>query len=96
MKRSEVLIQKIAKTFNISEETAADIYKIVNEFDWKVFCSYMADDRDHPEERTEARHELIAKRNNYSEDFRETFDEIETFIHNQEDYNIHKMDEEVE
>ncbi len=96
MKRSEVLIQKIAKTFNISEATAADIYKIVNDFDWKVFCSYMADDRDHPEERTEARHELIAKRNNYSENFRETFDEIETFIHNWEEYNIHKMDEEVE
>ena len=50
MKRSEVLIQKITKTFNISEATAADIYKIVNDFDWKVFCSYMADDRDHPEE----------------------------------------------
>lgn len=96
MKRSEVLIQKIAKTFNISEATAADIYKIVNDFDWKVFCSYMADDRDHPEERTEARQELIAKRNNYSENFRETFDEIETFIHNWEEYNIHKMDEEVE
>lgn len=95
MKRSEVLIQKIAKTFNISEATAADIYKIVNTFDWKVFCSYMADDRDHPEERTEARHELLAKRDNYSESFRETFDEIETFIHNWEDYNIHKMDEEV-
>ena len=95
MKRSEVLIQKIAKTFNISEATAADIYKIVNDFDWKVFCSYMAD-YDHPEERTEARHELLAKRNNYSESFRETFDEIETFIHNWEDYNIHKMNEEVE
>jgi hypothetical protein len=53
-------------------------------------------DYDHPEERTEARHELIAKRNNYPEDFRETFDEIETFIHNWEEYNIHKMNEEVE
>lgn len=95
MKRREVLIQKIAKTFNISEETAADIYKIVNEFDWKVFCSYMGD-YDHPEERTEARQELLAKRNNYSESFRETFDEIETFIHNWEEYNIHKMNEEVE
>lgn len=95
MKRSEALIQKVAKTFNISEAVAADIYKIVNEFDWKVFCSYMAD-YDHPEERTAARHELLAKRNNFPEDFREIFDEIEIFIHNLEEYNIHKMNEEVE
>lgn len=95
MKRSEALIQKVAKTFNISEAVAADIYKIVNDFDWKVFCSYMAD-YDHPEERTTARHELLEKRNNFPEDFRETFDEIETFIHNLEEYNIHKMNEEVE
>lgn len=96
MKRSEVLIQKIAKTFNISEATAADIYKIVNTFDWKVFCSYMAD-YDHPEERVKAKKVLDEKRSHYSEEFQKIFDKIQTFM--KEDwrvYNIHEMLKEVE
>ena len=54
MKKYEVYIKKLAKEFNISEATATEVYKIINEYDWAVYISYMAD-YDHPEERVKAK-----------------------------------------
>lgn len=96
MKKYEVYIKKLAKEFNISEATATEVYKIINEYDWAVYISYMAD-YDHPEERVKAKKVLDEKRSHYSEEFQKTFDKIQTFM--KEDwkvYNIHEMLKEVE
>lgn len=96
MKKYEVYIKKLAKEFNISEATATEVYKIINEYDWAVFISYMAD-YDHPEERVKAEKVLNEKRSHYSEEFQKTFDKIQKFM--KEDwkgYNIHEMLKEVE
>lgn len=96
MKKYEVYIKKLAKEFNISEATATEVYKIINEYDWAVYISYMAD-YDHPEERVKAKKVLDEKRSHYSEEFQKTFDKIQIFM--KEDwrvYNIHEMLKEVE
>lgn len=96
MKKYEVYIKKLSKEFNISEATATEVYKIINEYDWAVFISYMAD-YDHPEERVKAEKVLNEKRSHYSEEFQKTFDKIQKFM--KEDwkgYNIHEMLKEVE
>lgn len=96
MKKYEVYIKKLAKEFNISEATAADVYKIINEYDWADFISYMAD-YDHPEERVKAKKVLNEKRSHYSEEFQKTFDKIQKFMKEDwKEYNIHEMLKEVE
>ena len=96
MKKSEVYIKKLAKEFNISEATATEVYTIINEYDWAVFISYMAD-YDHPEERVKAKQVLDSKKSNYSEEFQKTFDKIQTFMKDDwREYNIHEMLKEVE
>lgn len=96
MKKYEVYIKKLAKKFNISEATATEVYKIINEYDWAVFISYMAD-YDHPEERVKAEKVLNEKRSHYSEEFQKTFDKIQKFMKEDwKEYNIHEMLKEVE
>jgi hypothetical protein len=47
----ELLCEKLP---GVDVETVAKVFDIVCERDWAVFCSYMADDRDHQEERIAA------------------------------------------
>jgi hypothetical protein len=93
MKKSEAYVNLLAKEFGIPVETAEAIYKAINKFDWKVFCSYMADDRDHPEERKAAREELISVREKYDT---ELFDKIQAYMSDDNNYSIHHMEEEVD
>ncbi len=95
MKRSEVYIKNLSKNFNIPEDIAAHIYNEINRYDWTVFCSYMGD-YDHPEERTAAENKLAKTREALAEEYREIFDNIQKFMSNDREYNIHKMDKEVE
>ena len=95
MTKKEAYIQKISSNFRISEATAKDVYEIINKYDCDVFCSYMAD-YDHPEERAAAKQVLERRRGHYSETFQKIFDSIQDFMSKDEEYNIHKMNEEVE
>lgn len=95
MKKSEAYIEKLSKKFELTTETAGLIYLYINQYDWKVFCSYMADDRDHPEERAQAKKELLAFKDKLTDELKTRFDEIQRFMEEDEGYNIHKMSEEI-
>ena len=95
MKRSEMYIEKLSKTFKLSPATTKTIYEAVNKYDWKCFCSYMAD-YDQPQERVAAKKELDRFKNFYSENFQKVINNVQDFMKSDEEYDIHKMDEEVE
>ena len=97
MKRYEAYIEKLSKKFELNPEVTGLIYKEIHSYDWKIFRSYMADDRDHPEERDQAKRDLLAFRDMLGEDgLKVKFDNIKKFMEDDEEYNIHKMKEEIE
>lgn len=62
----EYLIEILQKETGLSEDGVLDIFEIINEYDWKVFCSQMAD-FDRPGERVEAKKVLDEKLKSYPE-----------------------------
>lgn len=95
MKKSEVYIENLGKKFKcLSAANIKLIYEKVNQLDWKIFCSYMAD-YDQPQERVAAEAEFQKFKNMYSPIVQRVFDEIREYMKNDPEYNIHKMDEEV-
>ncbi len=95
MKKSEVYIEKLSKKFMIDIPTMTSIYEAINKRDWAVFCSYMGD-YDHPGERVAAKKEFDSFKSNYSLSLQKTISEVEDFMKSDDDYNIHKMEEEIE
>lgn len=61
----EYLLEEIRKETGLSNGAVLDIFEIINEYDWKVFCSQMGD-YDHPEERETAKKILDEKLSSYS------------------------------
>ena len=54
MTKKDKLIDMIAESiFSVDRKTVEEIFNIINEYDWKVFCSQMGD-YDHPMERVQA------------------------------------------
>jgi len=97
MKRYEAYIEKLSKKFELNLEVTELIYKEIHSYNMKVFCSYMADDRDYPEERDRAKRDLLSFRDMLGEDgLKVKFDNIKKFMEDDEEYNIHKMKEEFE
>lgn len=65
MTNKEFLINQLAEGFpSITKEAVQEIYKMINEKDWKDFCSQMGD-YDHPEERRQAEKELAEKKEKF-------------------------------
>ena len=93
MKRSEGYIEKLSKQFRISIHTAKTIYEAINKYNWDVFNSQMGD-YDHPGERVAAAKKLESFKGMYSSNFKKVIDNIQDFMKEDEEYNIHKMDEE--
>lgn len=61
MTKKEYLIDELMKNCSCKDKFLIEtIYKIVNDCDWKIFCSYMGD-YDHPEERVQAEKEMNMK-----------------------------------
>ena len=92
----EYLIEILQKETKLSLGGVLDIFQIINEYDWKVFCSYMAD-YDHPEERVQAKKVLDEKLSHYrKEDWEKIWfllkenGEIHSFYNN----HFHTMKEE--
>lgn len=95
MKKREVYIEKISKEFRISLATAKDIYEAINKYDYTCFCSQMGD-YDQPQERTEAKKVLNRFKGYYSSNFQKIINQIQEYMNNDEEYNIHEMDHEIE
>jgi hypothetical protein len=55
MTKKERFIEMIMDGVDLSRELVKKVFEIINEKDWVDFCSQMADDGDHPEERLEGR-----------------------------------------
>ena len=92
----EYLIEMLQKETKLSGGGVLDLFDIINEYDWKVFCSQMGD-YDHPGERISAKEELDKKLSYYPErtwkkvwELLKGDNEISNFYHN----NFHKMKEE--
>ena len=61
MTKKDKLIDMLADGIStVDRKTVEEIFNIYNEYDWKVFCSYMGD-YDHPRERIEAEKEMNEK-----------------------------------
>lgn len=90
MKVWQKYVKKISEKFNISEDYAEKVYKIINKYDWAVFRSYMADDRDHPEERERAKKE---KDEGFAGLNTKLAVDIEKYMHADIEYNIHHMND---
>lgn len=95
MKKKEAYIEKLSKKFMVGIPTMKSIYEAINKRDWDVFSSYMGD-YDHPGERVAAGKKLNSFKSCYSPHFQKTINEVEDFMKSDNDYNIHKMDEEIE
>jgi len=92
----EYLIGMLQKETKLSGGGVLDLFDIINEYDWAVFCSQM-DDYDHPGERIAAKEKLDEKLKSYrEEDWKKVWKllkedgEIRKFYND----NFHKMDEE--
>ena len=92
----EHLIEMLQKETKLSSGGVLDLFDIINEYDWAVFCSYMGD-YDHPEERVKAEKVLDEKLSHYQEnDWKKVWSllnekgEIHSFYHD----NFHHMEEE--
>jgi hypothetical protein len=94
MKKSEVYIEKISKEFRISPATAKEIYGAINKYDYACFCSYMGD-YDQPQERTEAKKVLNRFKGHYSPNFQKIINQIQEYMNNDEEYDIHEMGHEI-
>lgn len=95
----EHLVEMVLKELGFSDsskEVVEEIFKIINEYDWAVFCSYMAD-YDCPGERVQAKKVLDEKSSFYK---KETFEKIWSLlkeggeIHSFYNDKFHHMDEE--
>ena len=95
MKRSEAYINLLSKKFFVSPATAKVIYEAVDTYAREVFCSYMSDAGDRPDERVAAAKKFDKFKNLYSAEFQKTIMAIFKFMDKDPDYNIHKMDEEI-
>lgn len=84
----EEYINKIVRELNVDKDFATKVFTEKNKCDWAVFCSYMADDRDHPEERSEARRKKNIELEGLDKDLVES---IESFMDEDEEYNIHNI-----
>ena len=60
MTNKEKIISDICISTGINKETVTSVFEIINEYDWKVFCSQMGD-YDHPGERIDAENNLNVK-----------------------------------
>ena len=93
----EYLIEMLLKETGLScVDVVEEIFNIINEYDWAVFCSQMGD-YDHPGERIAAKEELDEKLSHYPErTWKKVWEllkgdgEISDFYHN----NFHKLEEE--
>jgi hypothetical protein len=95
MKKSELYIQKLESQFRcLSPANIKIFYEEINKLDWAVFRSYMAD-QDKPQERVEAEEKFTKFKNLYSPIVQKIIDKIREYMKKDEDYNIHKMDEDV-
>ena len=95
MKKSEAYIEKIAKEFRLSPATAKVTYDAINKYDMAVFCSYMAD-YDCPGERVAAEKELNKFKGLYSPEFQKVINKVQQFMKDDEEYNIHEMNKDVD
>ena len=68
-----------------SKEVIEEIFKIINEYDWAVFCSYM-DDYDHPGERVQAK-KVLDEKSSFTK--KETFEKVWSLL--KEDGEIHSF-----
>ncbi len=66
MTNKDFLLQMIEQQTGISINIVSEIFSIINEYDWKVFCSQMGD-YDHPEERVQAKKVIDEKLSHYNE-----------------------------
>jgi len=92
----EHLIEMLQKETKLSFGGVLDLFDIINEYDWAVFCSYMGD-YDYPGERVQAKKVLDEKLSHYQEnDWKKVWSllnedgEIHSFYHD----NFHHMKEE--
>ena len=92
----EHLIEMLRKETKLSGGGVLDLFDIINEYDWAVFCSYMGD-YDCPGERVQAKKVLDEKLSHYREnDWKKVWSllnedgEIHSFYHD----NFHHMKEE--
>jgi hypothetical protein len=67
MTNKEHLIEILQKETKLSMSGVSDIFEIINEYDWAVFCSQMAD-FDCPNERIQAKKVLDEKLSHYREE----------------------------
>ena len=92
----EHLLEMLLNESDSTKEMVDEIFNIINEYDWAVFCSYMAD-FDCPGERVEAKKVLDEKSKVYD---KKTWEKIWSLlndsgeIHSFYNANFHKMDKE--
>lgn len=58
MNNKEFLLQMLQAETKLSSGGVLDLFQIINEYDWAVFCSQMGD-YDHPGERVQAKKSWI-------------------------------------
>ena len=98
MTNKDFLLQMIEQQTGISIDVVSEIFSIINEYDWKVFCSQMGD-YDHPEERIQAKKVLDEKLSHYDEsEWKKVWELLEESgeIHNFYFSNFHNMNKEKE
>lgn len=66
MTNKEFLLQMLQAETKLSGGGVLDLFDIINEYDWAVFCSQMGD-YDHPGERVQAKKVLDEKLSHYPE-----------------------------
>lgn len=66
MTNKEFLLQMLQAETKLSGGGVLDLFDIINEYDWAVFCSQMGD-FDHPGERVQAKKVLDEKLSRYPE-----------------------------
>lgn len=99
MTKKENLIQMLSKELNEEVSKVEKGFEIINKREWAIFCSYMADDRDHPEERTRAEKDFEKESEEFNRDFMFKMNEIfrdrtkgcGKYYHD----NFHKMSEQI-
>lgn len=67
MTNNEFLLQMLQAETKLSNGGILDLFQIINEYDWAVFCSQMGD-YDHPGERVQAKKVLDEKLSAYREE----------------------------
>ena len=84
----EQYIEKLVNRLNVQKFLATKVFYAIYLCDVAVFCSYMADDIDHPEERITAKRVKESKLKEFDNGL---VSKIESFMDEDEEYDIHKF-----